>query len=530
MVRGIFTITLNNQGGTGGTTTVYELYSEGWYSDSNATNKITSITKPTKNGYKFGGYYTGINGSGTQIIDANGKFVAGRESTLSENSTIYASWLTQYKVTYDYGKLSFDGSTYLDTKLSLFSRDFTSNFEVSLDIANSTATPLEYGTMFSCMDETGEPWPGFVFRSGFDTWDNHSYYEVAINSNSDIRYNDQSYPRTSIVIKRENLKAYLNDVEILSFEDLDHNFNAPLTFGAAIDGSGNPFRYFKGELSNVLVSLMYYNEAYTLPTPTMDGYTFTGWLSSRDGRIYPGGSKFTPTANTTLTAKWEKIPPVCRRATTLHTATCTNTNDYGCHAAGYYVGGSKGTTTITYGRLGTSGTLSPGDAFDCDVNGDGIYNSATERFYYVGDPFDEDWDNTKAALIYYSNVSGGTPTTTASYAYYASADENWHGPVTAREQLPTTSQWSNPGIIAPGKNKILTDWSGTFTSGGMLPGSDADHPKFDYGNKAARLLKTQEIEKMNDITLGTAEEAGGLDNYNFLFENLTQYEAGTDDH
>ena len=47
---------------------------------------------------------------------------------------------------------------------------------------------------------------------------------------------------------------------------------------------------------------------------------------------------------------------------------------------GYKLDGSKGTTTITYGSLELSGTLTTGDTFDCDVNGDGVYNSETEIF------------------------------------------------------------------------------------------------------------------------------------------------------
>ena len=83
---------------------------------------------------------------------------------------------------------------------------------------------------------------------------------------------------------------------------------------------------------------------------------------------------------------------VCRRATTLHTAKCTDSS------AGCYSGNSVG-STITYGSKGTSGSLSSGDAFDCDVNNDGVYDEDTERFYYVT----SNGDN--AVLIYYSNVS-----------------------------------------------------------------------------------------------------------------------------
>ena len=72
---------------------------------------------------------------------------------------------------------------------------------------------------------------------------------------------------------------------------------------------------------------------------------------------------------------------ICKRATVLHTEECTQTDgSMFCSGAGYTANGSKGTSTITYGNLGTSGTLSSGDAFDCDVNGDGTYDPSTERF------------------------------------------------------------------------------------------------------------------------------------------------------
>ena len=53
-----------------------------------------------------------------------------------------------------------------------------------------------------------------------------------------------------------------------------------------------------------------------------------------------------------------------------------------------------------------------------------------------------------ATLIYYNNVSKGQPNNNNNnnnnkfYQYYTTS-ENWHGPLNAMEQLPTTSQWSN---------------------------------------------------------------------------------------
>ena len=127
-------------------------------------------------------------------------------------------------------------------------------------------------------------------------------------------------------------------------------------------------------------------------------------------------------------ASTTKTTAMCKRATTLHKEVCTNSDSTKyCQADGYTLN-----SEIEYGSLGTKGTLTSGDAFDCDVNGDGKYDPETERFYYVSDVTNGiTTDNDTAVLIYYSNVSGGVPSNKTTYAYYDSANENWHGPVTA---------------------------------------------------------------------------------------------------
>ncbi len=198
---------------------------------------------------------------------------------------------------------------------------------------------------------------------------------------------------------------------------------------------------------------------------------------------------------------------ICKRAATLHTEKCTQTDGTNyCSGAGYTTTGSKGTTTITYGDLGISGTLKSGDAFDCDVNGDGIYDSKTERFYYVSD-----LDSKTAVLIYYNNVSGGVPSNNTTYAY-DSSNENFHGPVTAIEQLPTISQWSNIKL----KNSvraIKTETGTNSTTGGTLP------TNFSYSGKAARLLTIQEVRQGTGISNVPTLKLGELDNFTYLLEN-----------
>ena len=93
-----FIITLNEQNPTThGTTSIYEMYGVGYYLDSSAITQMTtsnnSITRPTKDGYMFLGYYTEPNGGGTRYIDPNGKISNLASTTnFSSNGTLYAYW------------------------------------------------------------------------------------------------------------------------------------------------------------------------------------------------------------------------------------------------------------------------------------------------------------------------------------------------------------------------------------------------------------------------------------------------------
>ena len=184
----------------------------------------------------------------------------------------------------------------------------------------------------------------------------------------------------------------------------------------------------------------------------------------------------------------EKIV-VCKSATTLHSTTCERTQD-GCFTT---IGTGN---TITYGTI-PNGEIKSGDAFDCDVNDDGVYDSETERFYYVVS------DGANSVLIYYTSMNDQTT------GPYDDSGENWHGPRTAYLLLPDKSEWKNPFLIAPGTRNIMTDSNSNTTLGGTME-------SFSYGNKAARLMTSQEIR--------TACPGGPLYSCNYFMENLSRYE------
>ena len=207
---------------------------------------------------------------------------------------------------------------------------------------------------------------------------------------------------------------------------------------------------------------------------------------------------------------------VCKRATTLHTEECTqkDTTNY-CGGAGYTIAGSRGTTTITYGNLGTSGALTSGDAFDCDVNGDGVYDSNTERFYYVSDYYNTStkaFESDTAVLIYYNNVSSGNSNNKSTYAYDSSG-ENWHGPRIAIKELPTTSQWSN--ISLKNTTRSISNESGSNTT------TVGTTNNFNYAGYTARLLTIEELRIATENNGIPTFQVGEIDNFTYLLENTS---------
>ena len=93
-----YTITLNDNGGSGGSGTVTATY----------LAPMPSVTPPTRTGYTFIGYFDATSG-GTKYYDANGSSAKNWDKT--SNTTLYAQWtINQYTITYkDQNNATFSG-------------------------------------------------------------------------------------------------------------------------------------------------------------------------------------------------------------------------------------------------------------------------------------------------------------------------------------------------------------------------------------------------------------------------------------
>nr|MCR5483987.1 bacterial Ig-like domain-containing protein [Clostridiales bacterium] len=118
-VLGVYKITLNNQGAkTPGTAEFYEKYSSGNYSDEACASPLSYITIPTKTNYIFDGYYTEMNGAGTQCVNSAGKIVSSL-TYFTGPCTLFAKWtrvaLESITVTSNPTKIAYYTGDTLDT-------------------------------------------------------------------------------------------------------------------------------------------------------------------------------------------------------------------------------------------------------------------------------------------------------------------------------------------------------------------------------------------------------------------------------
>ena len=426
------------------------------------------LNNPTKEGYSFSGW-TGSNGSNLQTRVTIEQGSTG-DKTYTANYSPNES--THYKVNHKYTKL--DGTYEVEEE----------------DLYGTTGTTVT---------------PAFRSRTGFD---NPPSQQITIEPDGDA-FIDYIYTRTEYQLTINNIedvdtsfenKKYPYETQItMTAKDKDHyNFvkwsngvtTKTLSFEITEDTTVGPEYELKeytvsfdaqGGVDVNPITKPYNSPIGELSEGIRPGYRFEGWFTEIEG-----GEQITE--NITYYAHWTKI--ICKPATTLHTETCKRTSG-GCYAAGYSETGTKKTKTIVYGTIPNSETKSGGFAYDCDVNGDGTYDSDTERFYYLTT------NESNAVLISHNHFEGENGQISINnYTYDKIYD-----------QLPTSEQWSNLPILfndKPARIPTYNELKAACGKNTLTATGDLDRCTYLMENTRFRdATKSQEgvwLEKINGTT------------------------------
>ena len=187
---------------------------------------------------------------------------------------------------------------------------------------------------------------------------------------------------------------------------------------------------------------------------------------------------------------------ICKRATELHLSEMCEgySDDYINEYKDYCYYGNVTTT---------SGALNTGDAFDCDVNNDGVYDSNNERFYYMSSSY----DGTTASLMYSKNLGDGFVYSGRKMAY-----------------VNSVSSWTNPKLLT------IPNKSASSVDGGPIYYVDDGNFLFIQYSGRTRLLDFMDLDSCN-ISISNSvylqENVFGYISYfshhnkcDFLYENL----------
>ncbi|MCQ2052265.1 MAG: InlB B-repeat-containing protein, partial [Bacteroidaceae bacterium] len=235
------TVTLDAKGGTGGTASVTATYDAA----------MPTATMPVKEGYEFGGYYDGENGTGTQYYTAAG--ASARTWNKAANTTLYAKWTAKKYVVI----LNQDGGS-----------DGTESVEATFGAAMPAATmPTKTGYAFGGY---------FTGRNGEGT----KYYNADGSS-------AKNWDKTATVT---TLYAYWT----------------PMAYTITFDKQG-------GTGGTDSTTVTYNANLPNITVPTKKGHHFAGYYTETNGagtKYYPadgipGAVIWQVARDTVLYAKWE---------------------------------------------------------------------------------------------------------------------------------------------------------------------------------------------------------------------------------
>ena len=343
------TVTLDAQGGSGGTTSV----------EATPNIAMPSITPPSRTSYIFGGYFTGTNGGGTQYYYADG--TSAKDCDLNTATTLYAQWTesTTCTVTLDHQNGTATTSV------------TATNGEVMPSVTPPTRTGYTFGGYFT---ETNGGGTQYYYADGtsanncdftqattlYAKWTAHTYcinfYGNGSTSGGMVSqyYTYDAEPQALSANQYVRAFTVTYNYNGATGGNSDASTTATATFnGWATSADGEKVYDDMQSVSNLtsgyLIALYakWTDASITLPTPTKTGFAFDGWYSDEECTSLVGsaGSSYTPGSDVTLYARWKKL--VTATGITVDNKTYDGTATATLNAANATVNGKVGEDNVT---------------------------------------------------------------------------------------------------------------------------------------------------------------------------------------
>ena len=162
------------------------------------------------------------------------------------------------------GEFKFDGTNYIDTGIYLFNEEnYNKNFEVSFSILDQDLSQEPYAALFNSMNENDDYFRGVVFRIDYYT-KIYDFISDDEGENSTLDHKNLQYQFdevSEVKIYRIDSFIYISInggtlTQLRDYSNFNAYFDIPAFFGASLDSSGNPFRYYRGTLSNMKIKML----------------------------------------------------------------------------------------------------------------------------------------------------------------------------------------------------------------------------------------------------------------------------------
>jgi|GEM_PF-4556910 len=314
-----YTVTLNQESGTGGTTSTTATYN----------SAMPSITVPTRTGYTFGGYYTSTGGSGTKYYNADG--TSAKTCDLTADIELHAKWTANTNTAYTvkHYKQNLDGtypSTATETQNLTGTTDasvtpsvksytgFTSPSTQTVTIAGAGTTVVEYKyarksyTLTWALD-------GGTAGTGTITPAGSTKYETVLQYTVDPTKTGYNFTGWNPAMTSGTTTMPANN-QTYTAQWTEKTFTVSATYGAG------------GASATVTTSPAGQITGTAINATASDGYAFSKWeITSGSGTFAGGGTTsttasttFYPTANATINAVFASTAVYYKWAFGVHTS------------------------------------------------------------------------------------------------------------------------------------------------------------------------------------------------------------------